>query len=43
MTSSQPAGSTQTANNTLTDTTMEEASSTSSTHILSHNEIELTS
>ncbi|POG77255.1 hypothetical protein GLOIN_2v1837664 [Rhizophagus irregularis DAOM 181602=DAOM 197198] len=43
MTSSQPAGSSQTAHNTITDTTMEEALSTSPTHILSHSEIELTS
>ncbi|POG63192.1 hypothetical protein GLOIN_2v1784347 [Rhizophagus irregularis DAOM 181602=DAOM 197198] len=43
MTFSQPAGSTQTVNNTITDTTIEEASSTSPTHILSHSEIELTS
>ncbi|PKK78859.1 hypothetical protein RhiirC2_728701 [Rhizophagus irregularis] len=43
MTSSQPAGPTCTANNTITDTTMEEATSTSPTHILSHSELEITS
>ncbi|GBC27554.2 hypothetical protein GLOIN_2v1769661 [Rhizophagus irregularis DAOM 181602=DAOM 197198] len=43
MTSSQPAAPSQTANNTITDTTMEEALSSSPTHALSHSEIELTS
>ncbi|CAG8758417.1 5987_t:CDS:2, partial [Rhizophagus irregularis] len=43
MTSSQPAAPSQTANNTSTDTTMEEATTSSPTHALSHNEIELTS
>ncbi|PKY17516.1 hypothetical protein RhiirB3_487803 [Rhizophagus irregularis] len=43
MTSSQPTGPTQTANNATTDTAMEEASSSSPTHALSHSEIELTS
>ncbi|POG72673.1 hypothetical protein GLOIN_2v1773314 [Rhizophagus irregularis DAOM 181602=DAOM 197198] len=43
MTSSQPAAPSQTANNTSTDTTMEEAMTSSPTHALSHNEIELTS
>ncbi|CAG8729451.1 18136_t:CDS:2 [Rhizophagus irregularis] len=43
MTSSQPIGPTQTANNATTDTTMEEASSSSPAHALSHSEIELTS
>ncbi|PKC06209.1 hypothetical protein RhiirA5_419893 [Rhizophagus irregularis] len=43
MTSSQPAVPTQTANDTITDTNMEEASSSSPIHVLSHSEIELTS
>ncbi|PKC68871.1 hypothetical protein RhiirA1_456720 [Rhizophagus irregularis] len=43
MTSSQSSSPICTANNTITDTTMEEASSTSPTHILSHSEFEITS
>ncbi|PKK70748.1 hypothetical protein RhiirC2_779292 [Rhizophagus irregularis] len=42
MTSSQTADTNYTTNNTITDTTMEEATSTSPTHILSHSEIEIT-
>ncbi|PKY23921.1 hypothetical protein RhiirB3_438287 [Rhizophagus irregularis] len=43
MTSSQPQGHSQTTNNMTTDTTMEEATSSSPAHVLSHSEIELTS
>ncbi|PKC03233.1 hypothetical protein RhiirA5_424070 [Rhizophagus irregularis] len=43
MTSSQSSSPICTANNTIMDTTMEEASSTSPTHILSHSELEITS
>ncbi|CAB4386368.1 unnamed protein product [Rhizophagus irregularis] len=43
MTSSQTTGPIHTVNNTITDTTMEEATTSSSTHVLSHSEIEITS
>ncbi|POG63719.1 hypothetical protein GLOIN_2v1845717 [Rhizophagus irregularis DAOM 181602=DAOM 197198] len=43
MTPSQSPSPICAANNTITDMTMEEASSTSPTHILSHSELEITS
>ncbi|PKK77246.1 hypothetical protein RhiirC2_862059 [Rhizophagus irregularis] len=43
MTSSQTTGPIHTVNNIITDTTMEEATTSSSTHVLSHSEIEITS